>query len=242
MYKKITLVALLFILFAAGNTAKAQNNPEEGRPDVPGVFLIDLGFNFFQDNDLDTMNIDFWGSKVVNLSYLFEVKITENLYFLPGIGLGLNKFRFENEVTLATSFANPDTTRVVAIDDHISPLADVKRSKLAVNYVEVPLELRFYTNPNDKSSSFKIGVGGKIGVMYSAHTKVTYKFDDHKNKIKEKKDFNLSRFSYGVLGRVGYGSFGLYGYYALSELFEDGKGPGATDVSTFNFGLTIVGF
>ncbi|MGK7392817.1 MAG: outer membrane beta-barrel protein [Candidatus Cyclobacteriaceae bacterium M2_1C_046] len=242
MYKKITFVALLIFLFAAGNTAKAQDNQETGRPDVPGEFLIDLGFNFFQDNDLDTLDIGFWGSKVVNLSYLFEIKLTENIYFMPGIGLSLNKFKFDNDVTLATSFNNPDTVLVVGISEYIDERIEIEKTKLAVNYVEVPLELRYYSNPLDKTSSFNFGIGGKFGFMYSAHTKVNYKFDDNLNKIKEKKDFNLSRWSYGALARIGYGSFGLYGYYSLNQLFEEGNGPAGTDVQTFSVGLTIVGF
>lgn len=242
MYKiKTFFVVVIFSTLFIANDTFAQDNPEQGRPNVPGVFMIDVGFNMFQDHP-DTLETGFWGSKVVNLSYLFEFKLTENIYFLPGFGLGLNKYRFENQVTLATTFDNPDQTLVVGLEEYIGEEPNYEKSKLAVNYVEVPLEFRFYSNPDDKTSSFKIGIGGKIGVMYSSHTKINYNFNDHLNKLKSKEDFNINRLRYGVLGRVGYGVFGLFGYYSLNSLFEEDAGFGTDEMNTISFGISVVGF
>lgn len=243
MFKKHSLKFFFIVcfLFASNTFLYAQiTNQEDGRPDVPGSLLFDLGFNMLLNNEQDSMEMNFWGSKVVNINYLFELKINENFYFLPGFGVGLEKYRFDKQVSIATSFANPDTTVIVGLSEYYGDGPSYKRSKLAVNYFDVPLELRFYANPENKKSGLRIGIGGKIGILYSAHTKVNYEFDDHMNKIKQKKDFNLNRFRYGVSGRIGFGSFGLFGYYSLSELFEEGNGP--TDANTINFGLTIIGF
>ncbi len=94
-----------------------------------------------------------------------------------------------------------------------------KRNKLSCNYVEIPLELRIRTGAN--SHGFKLSIGGRIGYMYNAHTKVID--DDGKRKVYWIK--NLNPWRYGVTFRIGYDKYTIQGFYALSELFDKGKGP-----------------
>lgn len=244
MYKK-NLVTGLILLIAATSTVSAQDQSEPAaRPDVPGILFFEVGFNLLLNNDVEGFETSLWGSKTFNVYYLHDIRIgNSKFFFLPGFGVGLDKYKFEdNNVTLNVPSTNPDTTRLVSPVDVIGPGIEIKKSKLAANYFDIPLELRFYTNPDDVSRSFRVGIGGKIGVLYSAHTKINYEFDDHLNKLKHKRDFNLSRIRYGVNARVGIGAFNLYAYYALSELFEDGKGPGDTEMNTLNVGLSINAF
>jgi hypothetical protein len=51
------------------------------------------------------------------------------------------------------------------------------------------------------------------------------------DKVKQKDDFNLNRFRYGITGRFGYAWINLFVNYGLSDLFEDGTGPELTPVS-----------
>ncbi|MBN8695417.1 MAG: PorT family protein [Bacteroidetes bacterium] len=94
-----------------------------------------------------------------------------------------------------------------------------KRNKLSCNYVEIPLELRIRTGAN--SHGFKLAIGGRIGYMYNAHTKVID--DDGKRKVYWIK--NLNPWRYGVSFRIGYDKYTIQGFYALSELFDKGNGP-----------------
>ena len=115
-------------------------------------------------------------------------------------------------------------------------------SKLAANYLDLPVELRFNSKKNDHRRSFKVALGGKIGVLISSKTKIKYKEEGTTIKLQNKQDFNLNKFRYGVQGRVGFGGFSLFLYYGISELFENNKGPQGTPVTTLNFGISIAGF
>lgn len=226
---------------APGALAQKTNSP--ARPDVPGTLLVDVGVNLLQNNAVGEMETGVWGSKTVNIYYLYDLRIGDSKFFiLPGFGLGLDKYKFDENVTLEVPLDNPDTTVLTDLGTLFGGNAGIKKSKLATNYFDIPLELRFYSDPDNISRSFKVGIGGKIGIMYSAHTKVNYELNDHENKLKHKQDLNLSRIRYGLNARLGFSSFNLYAYYGLNELFEDGKGPGATEASTLSVGLTINAF
>lgn len=241
MHRNILIICTFFFSMAMASVAVAQDAP--ARPDVPGTLLVDIGVNLLLNNEVEDLETGIWGSKAVNIYYLYDIQLGESKFFiLPGFGLGLDKHKFDEDVTLEVPVNNPDTTVVTDPATMFDGNASIQKSKLATNYFDIPIEFRFYSDPDNKSRSFKAGIGGKIGILYSAHTKVNYEFDDHLNKLKHKQDLNLSRIRYGLTARVGFSSFNLYAYYGLSELFEDGKGPGATDASTLSVGLTINAF
>jgi hypothetical protein len=223
---------------------KAENAPmkirkRQARPDVPGTLLIEFGLNLLQNNSpgIDTELI---GSRTLNFYYLYDIQIgSSNFFFLPGLGVGLDRYKFDSDVTLInTTDGNGDN--IVAIDS--LGLSDVKKSMLVANYFDIPLEFRFYANPDDIKRSFKVGVGFKVGVLMSSHTKVKYKEDGEISKVKVKNDFGLSRFRYGVTGRIGVGGFNVFYYQSLSPLFESGKGPLLTEANNITIGLSFTGF
>jgi hypothetical protein len=127
----------------------------------------------------------------------------------------------------------------------------IKKSHLITNYIEIPLELRYSTNPDDPARSFKISVGGRIGYMYDSFSKIKYKEDGEVKKIKNKEDFNLNKIRYGLSARIGVGNISLFGYYNLSPLFEEGKGLSdiistensvKNDFSTLTIGISLASF
>jgi hypothetical protein len=44
-------------------------------------------------------------------------------------------------------------------------------------------------------------------------------------------------YRYGVMTRIGFGKFNLTGYYALTSLFEENKGP---DIIPFSIGFSFI--
>ena len=254
--KKLTLsifsLLITFSLFASGGDEKDKTGNERtdspknilstssttqsgASPDFPGSLVIEFGFNFLSDNP-DQMELGFFGSKAFNVYYMYEFRLGNSAFsFNPGFGVGLEKYSFDNDVTLGLG----ENGTVM------SPLPedwDVKKTKLAANYFDIPLELRFHLNKDNFRKSFKIGIGGKAGVLFDAHTKVKYELDGDTKIIKDKESFDLSRFRYGVQGRIGIGGFNLFYYQELSELFKDGKGPEATTASPFKIGLSLAIF
>ena len=108
-----------------------------------------------------------------------------------------------------------------------------RRNKLSCNYFEIPVELRIRGGAN--GHGFKLSVGGRIGYMYNAHTKVID--NDGKRKVYWIKNINPWR--YGVTFRIGYDKITLQGFYALSELFEKGKGEPKMVPYSIGIGLLL---
>lgn len=243
MIRKISLlivfIGLLFSAFGQEKTTKKTS----ARPDIPGVFNIEYGFNFAPTAPKD-FDANFFGSTTFNLYYQYEFRILKsNFSFVPGIGFSFERFKFKNGYVL-TNFPGTDSVKMLSRTPAGYP--NLKKSKLITNYVEVPLELRYNFNPEDPARSFKISVGGRIGYLFDSFTKVKYREDGQTKKMKDKQNFNLSEFRYGLTGRVGFGSFSIFGYYNLNPLFEKNKGPvlnkEITDFSTFTVGLSLASF
>jgi hypothetical protein len=118
-----------------------------------------------------------------------------------------------------------------------------KKFKLATAYLEVPLELRFTSNPELPNKALKIAIGVKGGLMLNAHTKGKILrtasgdvINNFTQKVTTKSYFNTSRLS--ATARVGYGNFSLFGSYSFNSLFKVGVAP---DIKLLQVGLTLSG-
>ncbi|HOX82645.1 MAG TPA: outer membrane beta-barrel protein [Chryseolinea sp.] len=243
MIRKISLLILFIGLFSPAFSQEKPAKKTSARPDIPGSFMIEYGFNFAP---VATNNFDpnFIGSTTFNLYYQYEFRILKSHFsFVPGIGFSFERYKFKNGHVLHNY---PGTDSVKMLSPIAAGYPKLKKSKLITNYIEVPLELRYSLNPDDPARSFKISVGGRIGYLFDSFEKVKYSEDSQNKKIKDKQNFNLSQFRYGLTSRFSFGSFSLFGYYNLNPLFEKGKGPvlngERTEFSTFTVGLSLASF
>lgn len=210
--------------------SQAATKKAAASPNLPGSLVFDLGFNFLTDEP-DNMKLNFFGSKIFNIYYMYEIRLGSSAFsFNPGLGVGLEKYRFDKDISLRPT---TEGTELFALE------GDIKNSKLAANYLDIPLEIRFHTNKNNFRKSFKVGIGGKVGVLFDSHTKIKYKENGDTKISKEKEQFDLSRFRYGVQGRIGIGSFSFFYYQELSTLFKNGKGPENTETAPFKVGISL---
>jgi hypothetical protein len=242
------IVALL-LLIGISITGWAQDETPKKisrRPDIPGTFALEFGFNSGMSAPKE-FDLNFFGTRTVNIYYQYDIRILKSKFsFVPGIGLSLERFKFSNDNTLA--YADGD---LGTIEMFRPELPGIKKSQLITNYLDVPLEIKFSTKPEDPARSFKVSVGGRVGFMYDSFTKIKYKENGEAKKLKDKEDFNLNKFRYGVSARIGFGSFTLFGYYNLTPLFEEGKGLNDTidantktknDFSTLTIGISLASF
>lgn len=231
--KKFALAIVALVLF--GNLAQAQ------RPDLPGALIIDLGVSTWNNNP-DNITLNNFESKAVNISYFYDLPLGDSKFtFTPGIGLGLERFSFNDNYTL-TSGINNGALDINAVQLSESNVFEYGKSKLGANYIDIPLEFRFYTRKNQYSRGFRAAIGGKVGILYSSFTK--YKFEDtlgDSHMIKNRANYGLNRFRYGVQARVGFGGFSLFGYYELSDKFETAP-TGGEEINNLTFGIALTGF
>lgn len=248
---KKLFVAVIIFCISFSSYANDENNPpnspkpmeirkRKARPDIPGNLLVELGWNALSGapSDLDIASL---GSRTINFYYMYDIPIGKSKFsFMPGIGVGLDRYKFDDDITLLSG-QDADGNDIIAVTALPNEF-DVKKSQLITNYIDIPIEFRFYTNPQDRKGSFKLGIGGKVGMRFTSQTKLKYEFDGENIKSKNKESFGLNRFRYGVVGRIGVGGINFFYYQSLSELFESGEGPLQTDANNITVGISITGF
>ena len=212
------------------------------RPDIPGTFMLELGIN----NGLDAperFDLGLWGSRTLNVYYTYELRVLNSKFsVIPGLGLSLERFKFKNGATLGYS---GDSVKLF-LPRETPNITGERKSQLITNYIDVPVEIRFTSNPSDPNRAFKIGIGGRVGYLYDSFTKMKYKPDSEMKRLKDKQDFNLTKLRYGVFGRLGIGNFSLFAYYNLTPLFKEGEGlwqnQRPVDFQTITVGVSLASF
>lgn len=224
------------------NAESAYATPQAGQPNIPGTFVLELGINSALDAP-ERFDLALWGSRTLNVYYTYELRLMQSKFSLvPGIGLSLERFKFKNGATLG--YDAEDSLQLLLPAETV--ITGERKSQLVTNYIDVPLELRFTSNPDDPNRAFKIAVGGRVGYLYDAFTKMKYKEDGEAKQLKDKQNFNLNRFRYGVYGKLGIGNFSLFGYYNLTPLFKEGEGLHENnipnDFQTVTVGISLSAF
>lgn len=249
---KKNTITLLFLLITGLAIAQDGAEQKKAKPNLPGTFLIDLGVNQGIGSP-STWNQGFWGSRTVNIYYQYPIRIGRSKFsFNPGIGLSLERWKFTDGATLI------DTVELVSFPNGASAADQVEqynllsptrvypeladKSMFITNYIEMPLEFRFDTSPEDINRSFNVAIGGRVGYLFDAFTKV--KYDDKGEVVKNKNKLNngVNQFRYGVYTRIGLGGFSIFCFYNLNDMFEKGKGPMGTTMNTLTTGISINGF
>lgn len=225
-------------LFFMSLTAQAQ------RPDLPGAFIVDVGLNNW-GNAPDNISLNNFQSKTVNLTYYYDFAIgSKGFTFTPGIGLGLEKYSLEDNITFVSSINNSGVKSISTANlaNVVNNGFSFGKSKVAMNYVDIPLELRWYSSGDRYNRGFRAAIGGKVGVLYSSFVK--FRYEDtagDENLIKNRQNLGLNRFRYGVQGRVGFGGFSIFGFYELSKKWDVAPTGGA-NTKALTFGISLTGF
>lgn len=225
--KRISSGILLFVLLLGSSVVKAQSLSESAMKKVTiglDVFT-DLWFNTPPSVDVRTINT----SANTYLTYNFAVGKSKNLTFGIGLGVG-NHNMYSNNGHIEDTKA--DTILYVPVD----PALTMKRSKLSVSYLEVPLELRF-----KGKSGFKLSVGFKLGYLIDSKEKYVGNTTAKGpiQVIKRKRISQLNTFSYSPTFRVGYKSFNLFFSYGLGPVFRVDHGP---QLHPMSLGITLTPF
>jgi hypothetical protein len=247
--KKIFVFSIYLIATSISVLAQDQEKTvtttekKYARPDIPGTFVLELGLNRVISPQ-EKFNIGLWGSRALNIYYQYDMRILKSKFsFHPGIGFGLERYKMKTGYIV--SYDNNNDLAMQTADN--LGLSGLKKSQLITNYLDVPLELRFSTNPEDPTRSFKVAVGVRGGYLIGSHTKIKYSEDGRTVKRKDKEEFNLNKFRYGAFLKVGGGNFSIFGYYNISTVFQKGKGPQfgqnqPKDMTNWTIGISLSSF
>lgn len=157
---------------------------------------------------------------------------SDKVGLVTGMGLEFNNYHFSNPISLKVQDG------ITVIDSsYIQAGYKVDKTRLSTTNLTLPLLLEFQIPTSNKHRIY-LSAGVIGGVRIGSHTKVVYD-DGDRNKNKNRGDFNIATFRYGLTARVGYRAIRLFANYYPVQLFEKGKGP---EVYPFSVGLVLIPF
>ncbi|WP_276365689.1 hypothetical protein [Chryseolinea sp. H1M3-3] len=204
-------------------------------------FNFDLGTNNyltdgeFPDNNNALYSVRPWGSWYVAASSIQRTRLGSKFFIEWGVGMSWYNFKFQK-----------DNITILKDDNGIEFTEDLRdvnfrKSKLTVSYVHASLVPIVDFGGNSRKArlwdghhnSFRIGLGPYVGYRISSHSKIVYK-DGDREKDKDRDNFYLNNFRYGMRLQLGYRSTDLFFNYDMNELFAEGRGP---KLNAFSFGV-----
>jgi hypothetical protein len=214
---------------------KSENKPKKYQNSWSG---IDVGFNMLlnSSNQLSFGNTPYWENEIgrstsvhFNLfSHKFPI-FKQYIGIVTGFGYGLNTLGIKRDYRLQT---NSDSTYAILINDSSN---NVKANAFSIGVFEVPLLIEFSTKTK-RDHSFHIATGVIGGIRVGSTYFVRGKKDNVKYRETVNDDFNVNPFQLDATVRMGYGDFGAFASYGLTNLFKANKAP---QMSIFQFGVAL---
>jgi hypothetical protein len=183
----------------------------------------------FMDNDLIRSN-------VLNLNVLqYSKGIQQNrktIGLVTGLGLSFQSYRLNNNTTLEI-----DENRKVYPEK--LDFDSTQKSKLSSLYLEVPLLMEFQIPLRDKADRLYFSVGLTGSKRLETHTKVKFKKDGKREKLKSPGNYSVQDYKVTATFRIGYRWVNLFASCDVFPLFENRKGP---VIYPFSVGTRLISF
>jgi len=228
MQKVKTLVILFFLTVASSLTYSQDIVPMKSADRFMIGFFTDVWSDLPPGMDTKAIN------RGITIDMMQDFPLG-NSNFSLGLGLGYMGQNLYSDNYLYTLLEG--NYEFVEIDEGVV----VEKSKLSLNYLQIPFEVRFRTR--NLPENLRIHLGARAGLLVNAHNKYLggdlEGLSDKERKFKESKLGNVEQFNFGVLARVGYSRFNIFAYMPLMPVFEDNN---AEDASFFSVGLTFIVF
>ncbi len=179
-----------------------------------------------------------WGSWYVGINSILHTDIAEQWFIEWGFGVSWYNFKFQDDRTRVN-----DTDTGVTFTQDQRPFS-FEKSKLEATYLNVSIIPMYSFGSNHHHSrwwhhghdSFRIGIGPYAGYRIESHSKQVYTVNGETEKDKEKDNFYLNNFRYGLKLQLGTQGIEFFTAYDLNPLFASGKGP---DLHAITFGIVF---
>ncbi len=150
----------------------------------------------------------------------------KNVYLEYGPDIVFNIYRFENSTTLV-----PGQEEVTVVNESVR----FSKNRLRITSLSFPVLFDFHTKKGKHGHKFRFGAGAYGNIVLAAMQGQNSK-DAEKTRTRD--DFNLNKFNYGLMARVGLGPITLFSKYGLTTFFKENEGPNLTP---FTFGIVLIG-
>jgi len=197
----------------------------KGERRTTSQFVFAAGVNnLVTDGAVANSDFKYWGSHFYEWGVTGNTRIFKNdnlLHLKYGVSLMYNNLRpTDNRVFVA----NGNQTSLEAFQYNL------KDSRFRNVFMTFPLHLEFdFTKTKDKDGvkifkthkSVRFGIGGYGGFRIKSKQKLCFDVNGNDTSTKEKGNFNVNDFIYGVSTYIGYKETSLYLKYDLNPLFKN---------------------
>ena len=238
---------------AQDNQPTIENKAKEFNSISRDRVLIELNYTGWYNDDSSFFGEDSvqmkWFNRGLNLYFMWDLilgdKEKSRFAFAPGLGISCHNVYMNAR---PTTVIDQETLTAGSV---FVPITDnYRNNKIATTHIEVPLELRYRSKPDQFSRSFKVAVGLRLGYLWQKNYK--YKGEISVPNIDPEEADNIlsvktksltipgmSKYRFGPSLRIGYGNVSLVGFMSLNKLFEENRGPG---LQPFSIGVTFNSF
>ncbi|MEZ4721467.1 MAG: outer membrane beta-barrel protein [Flavobacteriales bacterium] len=220
-------------VFALGqdtlNIERSSSEKSDDKKPHQDMMLVD--FNWDRLLGLNGPVKQKWYGRGISVALMYDYPLNRNGNYSIAIGGGFTSHNYYTNALVVKNAA----LDVAEFQAQPSTIKD--KGKISLNYLDVPVELRFRTNEDSREHRWKVAVGGRVGYRINVHEKI---IDNNDFKTKLYYYPHTALFRYGPTLRFGYGAVMLTGYYSLSTFFQTGKGM--KDMNALSIGLTISPF
>ncbi|MFN7674526.1 hypothetical protein [Flavobacterium sp.] len=197
----------------------------KGEKRTTSQFVFAAGVNnLVTDGAVANSDFKYWGSHFYEWGVTGNTRIFKNdnlLHLKYGVSLMYNNLRpTDNRVFVA----NGNQTSLESFQYNL------KDSRFRNVFMTFPLHLEFdFTKTKDKDGvkifkthkSVRFGIGGYGGFRIKSKQKLCFDVNGNDTSTKEKGNFNVNDFIYGVSTYIGYKETSLYLKYDLNPLFKN---------------------
>lgn len=206
---------------------------------MDGLIDVSNGFDFQPQGDYNFMEQNYPRNTHVRLNFFeWRFNIAKDIFnIVTGMGWDFHHYSFTQKIKLDEADDYPGqsfTTPIIGVPD---TLHSINRSRLAVQYFNIPLFLNLRTKITPKSKhqfNFTFGVVG--GIRTGASSRIIY--TEGGRDVTEEKfdDFNLEMFTATAMVRIKYSFFSIYASYQFTPMFR-GQNP---NLYPFSIGVTLL--
>lgn len=189
---------------------------------------FEVGLNNYVDKDFSISRTPENSFMDLNTAKSWNFNLNFTQYSLPligtrfgmvtGMGVEWNNYHFAKNSTIQKN-VNTETVEELPLQ------GSLKKNRLQTTYLTVPLLMELQLFKGKRSKRLYVATGVIGGLKVFSNTKYKATVDGVKKSDKQRSDFYLSPFRYGVTGRIGYKSINLYMNYYPTPLFVEGRGP-----------------
>ncbi|HBL73793.1 MAG: hypothetical protein A2W90_17040 [Bacteroidetes bacterium GWF2_42_66] len=151
---------------------------------------------------------------------------------VTGLGMNIRSYRLSSNTTIEQADNGMIYPKTLHFESN-------QKSKLSSVYLTVPLLLEFQIPVKHYANRFYVSGGLIANKRLSTHTKIKYRKDDQKEKLKIPGSYSIPEYKLSATVRMGYRRINIFASYDLAPLFKNDKGP---VLYPYTVGIYLLGF